>query len=213
MDTEDKKKTRKPAPPKEGKAFVKTPKKTTGKLDEELIYKLKKAILAGAYVETAASYCGINRKTFYRWLTTGARTKRGLHWKLCQALEQAWSEAEVRDLMNIDRCAFGRATEYERHPDTGEILFNKHGYPVVKNPGLAPSWQASAWRLERKFSKRWSTKQKLEVSGDVSGSSVQVFVPDNGRSVERPENELLVEPKKEAKKVKTKSISAEKEEK
>lgn len=176
-----------PKPAGNGKAFVKA-KKTTkpkSKLNEDTISRLKQAIRAGAYAETAAAYVGIDRSTLQRWLKTGARTKKGVHWKLVKALQHAWAEAEMRDLINIDRCAMGRPTVYERDPDTGAVLFNKHGYPVVKEPGLAPSWQASAWRLERKFGGRWNKPEKVDQNMKVTGPGVQVYIPKNGREADK----------------------------
>jgi transposase len=111
------------------------------KINQQLIDKLVAAIRQGAYIETASAYVGINKDTFYDWLKKAAREKDErnkalangvkrlkqyeLQVQLSDAIEKATAESELFDLSTITQAA-------------------KNG-----------AWQAAAWRLERKFPKRY----------------------------------------------------------
>jgi len=111
------------------------------KINQSIIDKIVSAIRQGAYVETAAAYAGINKDTFYDWLKKGANEKlerqkaieknikRSKKYQLqvlfSDAIEKAMAESELFDLSVITQAA-------------------KNG-----------TWQAAAWRLERKFPKRY----------------------------------------------------------
>lgn len=121
------------------------PKGSTPTLTEELIERLASTIRGGAYVETAAAFCGISKDTFYRWLRMAESVVSGqrpdaqsdetteLLIKLSDAVKKAMAEAELRDLLVIDRAA---------------------------QEGV---WQAAAWRLERKYHDRWGRREKLQL--------------------------------------------------
>ena len=122
------------------------PKGSTPILSEELIERLVITIRGGAYVETAAAFCGISKDTFYRWLRLAESDETSeLLLKLSDAVKKAMAEAELRDLHVIDRAA---------------------------QDGV---WQAAAWRLERKYHDRWGRQAKvlLEHSGP-DGKPIQV---------------------------------------
>lgn len=110
------------------------PKGSTPTLTEELIERLASTIRGGAYVETAAAFCGISKDTFYRWLRMAESDQATeLLLKLSDAVKKAMAEAELRDLLVIDRAA---------------------------QEGV---WQAAAWRLERKYHDRWGRREKLQL--------------------------------------------------
>lgn len=131
------------------------------KLTPELQARIVQAIQAGNYMETAAAYAGISKNTLFDWLRRGAREKERLagnararilkeeapYVAFSDSVEKALAEAEVRDVVNVMKAA-----------DGGQ-------------------WQASAWRLERKFPDRWGHKAKLqqEISGP-GGQPVKVAV-------------------------------------
>ncbi len=111
---------------------------STPTLNNELIERLVNTIRGGAYVETAAAFCGISKDTFYRWLRLAESDEASeLLLKLSDAVKKAMAEAELRDLNVIDKAAQGGV------------------------------WQAAAWRLERKYHDRWGRQAKvlLEHSG------------------------------------------------
>jgi transposase len=101
--------------------------------------KIVTALRSGAYIETAAVYAGINKDTLYAWLKKGARAKnrKSIYSQFSDAVEKAQAEAEMRDVAVISKSA---------------------------NSG---HWQASAWRLERKFPARWGRRDAKEHSGEV----------------------------------------------
>lgn len=113
------------------------------KLDDDLISRLADVVRAGNYIDVAASYLGISRQSFYRWMRegrdidrtieSGAATEDSLddysrlRLRLSRELDLALATAEVRDLALI-----GRAAE--------------------------ENWTAAAWRLERKYPDRYGKR-------------------------------------------------------
>jgi len=112
------------------------------KLTEPLIQKICKFLHAGAYIETAAAASDVHKATLYEWLKSGAAIKRDEHEltpedallvRFSDAVEKAMAESEITALKQIDAAA---------------------------RSGI---WQASAWRLERKFPQRWGRKICAEI--------------------------------------------------
>lgn len=89
------------------------------KLNEEIKNKIISAIRAGNYMETSAAYAGISKSSLYEWLKRGEREKqrieRNKRFKIrkseeifvdfSDAVEKALAEAEIRDVMRIERAA------------------------------------------------------------------------------------------------------------
>ena len=126
------------------------------KLNHDLIAKISEAIRAGAYIETAAAYCGIDKETFFKWLKKGARHQGRLHTALNNSIRRALAESELSDVVNISRAAQGVPAKYD---DNHNLLHSE----------MRPDWKASAWRLERKFRKRWGTNTAVELTGKDGG--------------------------------------------
>lgn len=122
------------------------PKGSTPTLSEELIERLANTIRGGAYVETAAAFCGISKDTFYRWLRLAeSDDSTELLLKLSDAVKKAMAEAELRDLRVIDQAAQGGV------------------------------WQAAAWRLERKYHDRWGRQAKVQIEhSGLEGKPLEV---------------------------------------
>jgi transposase len=95
------------------------------KLTPDLQRQVCDALRRGAYVETAAAMAGVSKVTLYGWLKLGAREEEGPHVEFLNAVEKAQAEAEMRDLDRVDAAAEGG------------------------------TWQAAAWRLERRSAERW----------------------------------------------------------
>lgn len=117
----------------------KKPRGRPCKLTPELQAKIVTLMRDGNYVETAAACVGINKETLYAWLKKGARGEGGKFKDFSNAVEKAQAEAERRDVQNIG------------------------------NAAAEGAWQASAWRLERKFPKRWGRMDRTEVTGKDGG--------------------------------------------
>jgi hypothetical protein len=95
---------------------------TTTKPTQEIQDKIVAALRAGNYEETAARYAGISESTLREWMELGAAPKAAAAYKQFRdAVEKATASAEVRDIALIDKAA-------------------QEG-----------SWQAAAWKLDRKF--------------------------------------------------------------
>lgn len=140
------------------------------KLTEDLIKQICNAIRSGAYMETAASYCGIDKVSFYKWMKLGRQKPRSIYGALINALDKALADAELRDIVTIDRASTGTPAQYD---EDGNLIKQE----------MRPDWKASAWRLERKFPKKWGVKAHLEHSGP-DGSPIQT---EDKSSMERME--------------------------
>lgn len=103
------------------------------KLTPEVQEKIISVIRKGNYIETAAAYAGISKQTLYNWLKQGARQPNGVYGRFVQAVEQALAESEMADLARIEQAA------------------------------MDGHWQASAWRLERRFPKRWGRQDYHDI--------------------------------------------------
>lgn len=119
------------------------PNRTKGRpprLDQELIEKLCRLIEAGNYVETAVAHCNVPKSKYYEWIKKSHDPKqKQIYRDLRDAIEKAWANGEIRDVLAVGKSIEGGA------------------------------WQAAAWRLERKFPKRWGRMERVEVSGPDAG--------------------------------------------
>mgnify|MGYP003149193472 CR=1 FL=1 len=137
-----------------GKRGPKPKKKPMGapsKLTHELIEQLANVLRRGAYVETAVAHCGISKASYYSWARKGADERKhimdggkprktfGLYLDLLDTVERAMADAELSDLRVITQAA-----------------------------SEAGSWQAAAWKLERRNPSRWG-RVRHEVTGKDGG--------------------------------------------
>lgn len=133
------------------------PSKFTPETRERIISALR----ANAYIETAAAYAGIEKDTFYRWLKMGARAKSGPYREFSDAIKQTMGEAEVRDLAVISKAANGYDVV-----KTKRVIGSDGKVETEETTSREFSWQAAAWRLERKYPQKWGRRDHLEVAGD-----------------------------------------------
>lgn len=137
-----------------GKRGPKPKKKPLGaptKLTRDLIEQLERVLRRGAYVETAVAHVGISKTTYYSWTRKGADERKriegggkprktySLFLDLLDAVEKAMADAELLDLQVISDAA-------------------------VKDK----SWQAAAWKLERRNPGRWG-RTRHEITGADGG--------------------------------------------
>lgn len=139
-------------------------------ISEEIIKNIIFSLKAGCYLETAAAYAGISKNTLFQWLKRGRREKRRLAADgrrkmikseaqfviLVDAVTRAMSESEVRDVSVIAQAANGghRVTETKVKKDSKGNLISEE----TVEKAMPPQWQAAAWRLERKFPKKWGKR-------------------------------------------------------
>ncbi len=138
-------------------------------LTDELIEKISQAITIGLYLEQAALFCGVGVSTLHDWLKKGRENPLDYAQcvKLLEAVDKALIVCEARDLSVIDGAA---------HP--------KQKTKVEQEQSVHMDWRAAAWKLERRFPKRWGKKEAVEVS-NPDGSlkpTVIITLPDNGRA-------------------------------
>lgn len=116
------------------------------KLTPEIQDRICAAIRQGNYQETAAKFAGIGETTFYRWLDEGSKEDSDeIFQQFREAVEKAKADAEVRDISLIDKAA------------------------------TDGSWQAAAWKLERKYPHRWGRVTRTEITG-AEGAPLKVEV-------------------------------------
>lgn len=139
------------------------------KLNADVQERILEAIRAGNYNDTAAKYAGIGVSTFYSWMERGRRereraaalntapdAKEALYLDFMEAVERAEAESEVRDVAIIARAAA-----------TG-------------------TWQAAAWRLERKYPRKYGRFDRNEISGPDGGAvRIDVSTEDLERKINR----------------------------
>lgn len=147
--------------------------RTTGRrpiITQQIITDILSSLKAGCYIETAAAYAGISKDTLYNWLKRGRREKRRLAKNprarpyqseaqfviFVDGVTRAMSESEVRDVSIIAQAANGGQRYVEE-----KIITDAQGNILSKQTttkGIPPQWQAAAWRLERKYPKKWGRR-------------------------------------------------------
>ena len=168
------------------KAFKKPKVDARLRLTDEVMKKICNSLRAGAYIETACALAGVSKVSLYAWLKKGNDKPNSIYGEFLNAVDKAQAEAEMRDLINIDNSAMGRKYEYERDAN-GKLVMNQNGDPILITQGQQASWQASAWRLERKHPKKWGRLDRIETSGSNIAPQVVLMMPDNGRSSDSDE--------------------------
>jgi hypothetical protein len=128
------------------------------KLTPEVQDRIVAALRAGNYQETAAAYAGISAKTFYEWLNRGEseEPKEEAFRNFREAVEKAKADADVRDVLLIDQAA------------------------------QSGSWQAAAWKLDR--------KQKLENLNQLDADASGLGAGKNKRALLSTLRELGINP-------------------
>lgn len=134
------------------------------KLTPDVQADIVAAIRAGNYMETAASFAGINKDTLFAWLKRGKRDKSGPYRDFSDAVSRALAEAETSALASIEQAASGGTVVAKTTVITETVT--KSGTTTHKTVTTEtyqpPQWQAAAWRLERRFPDRWALAKRGE---------------------------------------------------
>lgn len=109
-------------------------------LNEALITRICRTIARGNYVETALALAGVPKSTFFSWMKAGT-----------QQPEENPLQAKLLE-------AVERAQAEAEARD-------------VKRLDLAAEddWRAVAWRLERRFPRKWGHLERMELTGMGGG--------------------------------------------
>lgn len=128
-------------------------------LTPEVQEAIVKALHVGAYVETAAATAGIRKSTLYDWLRRGAREKR----RLLKEKKAKPKRGESRYVAFSD--AVKKAMADSELLDIATIA-----------KASRRTWQAAAWRLERKYPDRWGRRDRIDAS--ISGKAGKPLVTE-----------------------------------
>ena len=121
------------------------------KLNKELIEKAYELVAAGNYDKDVYPILGVEKTTWYRWLSEGEKAKSGLKREFYDTIKKAEKDAIARNVALIQRAA-------------------QEG-----------NWQAAAWWLERKYFEDWGRKDKVDLTADKDGFKVVVEYIDKGK--------------------------------
>lgn len=130
-------------------------------LTQDLIDKVTALIMAGAYIETACAAVGFHKGLYYEWLKLGAK-RRDLERELEFTIKGERRDQVKKDLSMI-------APIYQQFNDAVQkAVIDGELRDITRiDQAAARSWQAAAWKLERKHPQRWARQQKIEHAGKV----------------------------------------------
>ena len=146
------------------------------KLTKAIQETITTAIRQGNYIETAAALVGIHKDTIYAWLRKGitAKADNDKYKSFSDALSRAIAESEAMAVAAIHeagmphpvtRCRTARKPLFldgrpVLDPDGNQLYITE----TIEESTVETDWRALAWRLERRFSRRWGRREYLEAS-------------------------------------------------
>jgi len=145
--------------------------------------KIVNAIRLGAYVETAAVFSGVSKVSFYAWL------KKGNNYLRLQKLEEhvlklgltAGLKKAGTKLSEFDKLRHEfESGDGEKYLSFLNAIEKAMGETEVRDlqqldKHIGKNWQAIAWRLERKFPKRWGRKALFKIEDEDTKESDSGF--------------------------------------
>ena len=116
-------------------------------LTVEIIDAITGFIYAGAYIETACAAAGLPKSLYYEWLKLGAKRKKATDddKKLIDPLYEQFTDAIKKAVVDAELKDLIRVDKAAER-----------------------TWQAAAWKLERKYPSRWSRTQRLQHEGEIA---------------------------------------------
>ena len=126
------------------------------KINPTIQAELVKMIQAGNYMETAAAFVGISISTMRDWIRRGEREA-----------QRFIDEPRARPIKS-ETPFLEFSAAIKKAQAAAEIRD-----VIIIGDAARESWQAAAWRLERKYPEKWGRKDRHEVSGP-SGGPVQI---------------------------------------
>lgn len=176
--------------PKRKSRILGRPKSGTTMLerDPSLIPKIGNGIRIGMYIAESCNVHGVNYDTAREWYIRGREQPDTVFGQFSREIQMAISQAEMSDLSRIEVHSRGMAAEYEmrpvRNPDGHVVVgpdgkplmepaLDGNGAPIVKRSEIKSSWQAAAWKLERRKPQRWSKFRNMQSDDDVKFLTIE----------------------------------------
>ncbi len=113
----------------------------TTKLTPDVQKEIGQNIILGMPIKFAAEAAGIGETTFYRWMQSGEKAKRGKFREFWEYIKECQAKAVQLHVKLITRAA---------------------------NEG---SWQASAWILERRHPNEFGRKDRIDMKADIKSKN------------------------------------------
>lgn len=148
------------------------------KLTPEIHNRIVAAIQRGSYVETAAQMAGIQKFTYYEWL------KRG---KAVQAMLDEAHEDEQPDITAHDANCVNFSNAVFRAMAEAEV----RDLTAIDNAAQQGTWQAAAWKLERKHHARWG--RKVAVTDNEGGNFFEGMAKAWATALESDSDDKFIE--------------------
>lgn len=165
--------------------------------DKDLPEKIRKFILMGAPVLTAAALNDVSYDTMRSWVLKAKENPESEYGALIRLIMKAVAEWEVRDLAVLDIHATGRPATYLEEPvldkkgqpyigPDGKALMklarDKDGNPIQKTAEVKSDWRAAMERLSRRKPRTWAAKLAVDID------SVLTFDPNAEKQVDPKDN-------------------------
>ena len=165
--------------PKDG-AERKMPARWKNKLTPDMQESICRLIAGGASITDAALLNDVSQRSIYLWRARGEKAARGKFYDFWLAMKQAESEFRQRHVDRIRDSALiscgTKVVEVTRDDGKGNVVTETRR---ETNP---PSWQASAWLLERKFPLEYARRTYDESTTNDANRPVVTLVFDDGKS-------------------------------
>jgi hypothetical protein len=127
-------------------------------ITEQHIKDAEEAMRLGLTYELGASYIGVGRTTFYRWLSRGEREPGSIFCRFWDAVKRGEAKGAALSLARIQRAAKGSTDR-------------------------AAAWQADAWLLERRHGYRRDAPPVVEQAPEQGKSSRVSRLRERARQV------------------------------
>ena len=116
------------------------------------------------------------------------RPRESIYVQLVRAVRKAQADSIAKHAINIQRNALGQAAQYLKD-NSGDIVRDANGQPILTQPALASNWQASARYLEAVDHEKWGRKIRQEISTPEGGPTELRVTIRKKREVERPKEQ------------------------
>jgi hypothetical protein len=139
-------------------------------LSDEVRAKFLDALLAGAYTETAITFAGVSRASFFRWISTGQTIRDRL--VIDETYEPTPHEAQCLELLDT----------VEQSRAAAEVA----AIGVIRRAAREGTWQAAAWWLERTMPRKYGRFDREEdmASSGAEGRTVTVSLEELEQAVQ-----------------------------